>query len=422
MPTIADVFLVCLLGAVCAWVFHNLHVLIVGVRSLRRSLGRLQGQDVEVSLQLPKFSIVVPVKNEEKVVGRLLEALSSLRYPTRKMEIVIVEDGSTDSTLEICRRFAGSRSNVKLLRRPVSNGKPGALNYALAHCSGDAVAFFDADNVPSKDVLLKAARYFEDSTVMAVQGLTLSINSAENMLTKFLSYEEIVWSEVHLRGKDSLGLFVNLKGSCQFVRKTALESIGGFDENSLAEDLEISTRLAKKGYRIRYAGDVQSWQESPAKVKTFLKQRTRWVRGQVDIAFKYGELMRHPNRMNLDIETTLFSPIIGIVTTFALIVASWADSVPVFSLNLFLRIILNLLTLATMATLLIIGFSLMYVSKPKRASNLRWLPFVFGYWSFQAFLTVYAMLLTLFRRPRNWVKTEKTGVVSPSEFKSAREA
>jgi cellulose synthase/poly-beta-1,6-N-acetylglucosamine synthase-like glycosyltransferase len=140
-----------------------------------------------------------------------------------------------------------------------SNGKPSALNYGLEQAKGEIVAFFDADSVPASDALLNVSKYFENPNVAAVQGRTLSINPNENMLTRFISYEEAVWCEAYLQGKDALDLFVHLKGSCQFLRRDVLDQLKGFDENALSEDMELSARLTERGYKIRYASDVRCW-------------------------------------------------------------------------------------------------------------------------------------------------------------------
>jgi len=294
---IINVPLVILLGlslTVFIWAFYNVPILVAGVKNLYKN--RHEARKKRASNKfLPTFSIIAPVKNEEKVVGRLLTSLSKLNYPAEKSEIVIVEDGSSDKTLEICMNYAKERPNVKVLHRSFSNGKPSALNFGINHSKGEIIAIFDADNIPDSNVLDAVREYFEDPNVAAVQGKTLSINPKENMLTQFISYESAVYGEVYLRGKDVLNLFVHLTGSCQFVRRSVLEKLEGFDENVLSEDVELSARLTKNNYKIRYASDVVAWQESPSKVNTLFKQRTRWFRGITELAFKYGKLMAKPN-------------------------------------------------------------------------------------------------------------------------------
>jgi cellulose synthase/poly-beta-1,6-N-acetylglucosamine synthase-like glycosyltransferase len=334
-----------------------------------------------------------------------------------KREIIIIEDGSTDKTSDICMKYAKENANVKILNKPLSNGKPSALNFGLAHAKGDIVAIFDADSVPAHDALLSVVEYFEDPKVAAVQGRTMSINSKENMLAQFISYEEAVWCEAYLRGKDTLNLFVHLKGSCQFIRRDVLEHLQGFDEAVLSEDMEISARLVENDYKIRYAPDVVAWQESPSNLQTLFKQRTRWFRGTMEVAFKYGRLMTKLNRIKLDAETTLFGPFILIASLAPYFGAFWAFST-FWSLDVMWRLVVQFGMLTTSLTMLICGLALIYVSKPRKVRSLLWLPFVYFYWSLQAFIALYALFLIALRRPRQWSKTEKAGMVvdfSPSE-------
>ena len=415
MLSIIDLGLIGIFAFVYAWVFYNLPILAAGVRNLRKCKHNRQPHQSAEGGFLPSFSVVVPVKNEGKLVGRLLATLSNLNYPAGKVEIVIVEDGSVDDTLEVCRAFARTHKNVKVLQRSFSNGKPSALNHGIENSNGEVIAVFDADSVPASDALLKAAKYFDDPAVAAVQGKISSINSQENMLTQFISYEEAVWCEAYLRGKDILNLFVHLKGSCQFIRRNVLERLEGFDEKMLSDDMEFSARLAYNGYKIRYGGDVCAWQESPASLKTLFKQRTRWFRGTMEVAFKYGKLITKPSRKNLDAEATLFGPFILIASLLSYVVASGAFFAT-FPFDVLWRAFMYFSALTTTSLILVCGFALIYVSKPKRLKSLLWLPFVYSYWCLQAFISLYAALLILLRRPKRWVKTEKNGVVANPDF------
>jgi cellulose synthase/poly-beta-1,6-N-acetylglucosamine synthase-like glycosyltransferase len=406
--------LVSVLFLVYAWAFYNVPILTAGVKHLLGS-GR-KSKKAREKRNLPTCSIVVPVKNEERVIGRLLDALSNLNYPENKKEIVIVEDGSTDRTFDICTKYAEKHDVcMKILRKPSSNGKPSALNYGIKYAKGEIVGVFDADSVPARDTLLNVCKYFEDQEVAAVQGRTLSINSDENMLTKFISYEEAVWCEAYLRGKDVLNLFVHLKGSCQFIRRDVLEKINGFNGNILSEDMDISARLTEKGYRIRYAPDVRSWQESPADLKRLFKQRTRWYRGTMEVAFAYGKLMAKSSRKSIDAEATLFGPFILIMSLVGYLAAFFTFFVPA-PLGLLWQILMQFTVVLTTATLLVCGLGLIYASKPRKVTNVLWLPFIYLYWSLQAFIALYAVLLILLRRPREWVKTEKSGTIKTANL------
>ncbi len=410
MLTPVSIALVCVFFFVCAWSLYNLPILAAGVRNARRS--KKTRKKFSENRSLPTFSIVVPVKNEGKVVGRLLDALSKIDYPANKKEIVLVEDGSTDGTLNLCRKYAEQLDlNIRILQKPSSDGKSSALNYGIAHAKGEIVGIFDADNVPDCDALLNACSFFEDPAVAAVQGRTLSINAEENMLTKFISHEETVWCEVYLRGKDVLNLFVHLKGSCQFIRRDVLEKLKGFDEKALSEDMEISARLAENGYKIRYASNVRSWQESPASVKSLFGQRTRWFRGTMEVAFKYGRLMSKPSMRNLDAEVTFLGPFI-LIAALATYLATFYTFFEPLPFSFLLQLVMSASALVATLTILLCGLALIYSSRPRKAKSLLWLPFIYFYCCLQAFISFYAVLLILLRRPRRWVKTEKSGVIS----------
>jgi cellulose synthase/poly-beta-1,6-N-acetylglucosamine synthase-like glycosyltransferase len=412
IPDIIGFALVGMLLTVCLWALYNVPILASGVKDFCKKRQKPQKKRVPDEF-LPSFSIVVPVKNEAKVIDRLLVSLSKLNYPASKREIIIIEDGSTDKTFGICMNYAKEHANVKILQKPFSNGKPSALNYGLKHAKGDIIAVFDADNVPDANALMAVLEYFEDPTVAAVQGKTMSLNPKENMLTQFISYEEAVWCEAYLRGKDALNLFVHLKGSCQFIRRDVLEQLEGFDEAVLSEDMEISARLVENDYKIRYASDVVAWQESPSNLRTLFKQRTRWFRGTMEVAFKYGRLMTKLNRKKFDAETTLFGPFILIASLAPYLAAFWAFST-FWSLDVVWRLVVQFGMLTNSLTMLICGLALIYVSKPRKVRSLLWLPFVYCYWSLQAFIALYAMILIVLRRPRIWTKTDKQGSIDLS--------
>jgi cellulose synthase/poly-beta-1,6-N-acetylglucosamine synthase-like glycosyltransferase len=415
MLGIINILLIGLFAFVYAWVLYNLPILAIGVKNLR-SFRRRQNKEEPVSnSSLPTYSIIIPAKNEGKVITRLLASLAKINYPKDKYEVIIVEDGSKDDTFDICTKFAISHDNFKVYQQTSSNGKPSALNYGIFHSKGELIAIFDADNVPANDALLKAAKYFDDSKVAAVQGRTMSINSRENMLTQFISYEEAVWCEAYLRGKDNLGLFVHLKGSCQFIRKNVLEKLSGFNEHVLSEDMELSAKLAEHKYTIRYGGDVLAWQESPSSLRTLFKQRTRWFRGTMDVAVKYGKLMTMPSLRNFDAEVTLVGPFVLILSLLSyLLTSSIVLERPPFdalwnTLSLFSII-------STTGMVVLAGVALIFVSKPKHIKNILWLPFVFAYWSIQAFIAFYAGMQSLLRRPVAWHKTEKNGSINDPAF------
>ncbi len=394
-----------------AWALYNIPILVAGAKSLRVCSRKNKGRPVP-NEKLPLASIIVPVKNEVRVIGRLLETLSKLNYPSENMEIIIVDGASADGTLGICAKYVGQHpTQVRLLHQSVSNGKPCALNYALKHVKGDIVGVFDADNVLEPDILMRVVRYFQCSSIAAVQGRICSINADQNMLTKFVSYEEAVAFETYVQGRDALNLFVPLTGCGYFIRRHVLQEIGGWDEKSLTEDIEISVRLTLKGYKIKYAPDVACWQENSAGIIQLVNQRIRWFRGGMEVALRYGKLVTKPNRKNTDIELTLVGSYILPLCLFGLMIVLYGFLVPVQP-DPISQIIANVASLFTVTLLLTTGMVLVYVTNLQKRTNLLWLPFIYLYWIVETFIATFALTQIILKRPRRWEKTIKTGVIA----------
>jgi len=399
------------LSVLYAWTLYNIPILVSGVRHLRRSGKERRKFSSPSKERLPIVSIIVPVKDEEKVVGRLLDALLKLDYPPEKKEIVIVEDGSVDKTVKICRGYTDRYPyQVRLVRRSVSDGKPSALTYALQYVKGEIVAVFDADSVPEPDALMRAAEYFEDESIAALQGRPYSINADENMLSKFISYEEAVRYETYLGGKDVLNLFVPLTGSCYFVRRSVLDEVGEWDDGSLSEDMELSARLVEGGYKIRYASNVRSWQENPASLNQLFRQRVRWFRGCMEVSLKYGKLLKRWDRGCIDAEVTLFGPFIFVLFLlgYSLGICTFLGSIHP---DMLFKVMAQGAMLLTTVTLFLIGMALFYMTKPRKVTNLLWLSFVYAYWSVQSLIALCALVQIVLKRPKRWVKTAKTGTI-----------
>ena len=402
----------CILSVLYIWTLYSVPIVVVGAKHLRRACQSLRKAPRLKEDKLPTVSIIVPVKNEERVVGRLLNALLSLDYPPEKKEIIVVDDGSVDRTVEICEKYVKRNpTHVRMLHKSVSNGKPAALNHALKHAKGDIIVTFDADNVPGSDVLLEAVRYFEDHSVAGVQGTVCAINADENMLTKFISYEEAVRFEAYIRGKDVLRLFVNLAGTCQFIRRDVLEEVGGWNEESLTEDMEVSVRLMERGYKIRYAPEARSWQEHPAKLRQLLGQRIRWCRGNMEIAWRYGKLVTKLNRRSVDAEVTLAGPYMLAFCLLGYLMTLCTLLFPVQP-DPFFTMITQVTSLLTIIPLFFIGLALVYTTKPRKVANLLWLPFIYAYWALETFIASYALIQILLKRSRRWTQTVKTGAIT----------
>jgi len=249
-----------------------------------------------------------------------------------------------------------------------------------------------------------------------VQGKQCSINAGENILTKFISYEEGVRYETYLRGKDILNLFVPLTGSCYFVRRRVLRKVGMWDSKSLSEDMELSARLTGRGYKIRYASDVKSWQENPSNLTQLFRQRTRWFRGCMEVSLKYGGLFKRLDRRCIDAEATLVGPYMVVPCLLGYLMGIYSF-LNLIQPDFLLTIIAQSTMLLTTLILFLIGAGLFYLTKPRKITNVLWLPFVYVYWSIQNLIALYALIQIVLKRPRRWMKTMKTGAISNPDVK-----
>ena len=402
---IFDIISIILLSILLFWTVYNGSIIYVGIRSRRK---RPQNNYAN---EEPKFSIIVPTKDEETVIGRCLNGLLDLDYPKDKLEIIVVDGNSTDGTCKVCSDFSAKYPGTfKIVNEKESKGKPAALNLALTYATGEIVGVFDADSVPEKDVLRKVASYFGDKQLMAVQGRTTSLNEKRNILTRVVSAEEKAWYQALLSGREKLQLFVPLNGSCQFIRRNVLEELGGWDEASLTEDVELALRLVEKKYQIKYAEDVCCGQETPNGLRDLIKQRVRWYRGYMETALKYGRLLDTLNKRTVDAEISLGGPFMMVVSLLSYV--NWffvalflSESNPVINFT-------GLVIALTAVSLVSVGVGLIASEKPVKLRNLLWVPAIYGYWLIQMCIAGWAFLKLIFRRKKVWNKTVKKGFIT----------
>jgi cellulose synthase/poly-beta-1,6-N-acetylglucosamine synthase-like glycosyltransferase len=402
------IFSACLLAIILFWSIYHVPILFAGIKSKRkRSYANVT--------ELPKFSIIVPAKDESPVIARCLNTLLNLDYPMDKMEIIVVEGDSKDNTKEICSDFSKkNQNNVRVICEHSSKGKPAALNLALPHITGDIVGVFDADSVPEKNALKKLAAYFQDQSITAVQGSTVSLNEKQNMLTRVAAMEDKGWFQGLMSGREKWKLFVPFTGSCQFIRTKVLKQMGGWDESSLAEDIELALRLIKEGQSVTFASDICSGQETPSNLKSLVTQRTRWYRGYMEAAFRYGSLLEKHNKRIFDAEISLAGPFVMIVCLISYF--NWGFSFVFSADNSIFPISPILVVALTSVTLLSLGVSMAFMVKPMKPKNILWIPFIFAYWFIQMTIAGWAFLTIVFRRHRVWGKTVKNGFVTPTSF------
>ncbi|HLS88854.1 MAG TPA: glycosyltransferase [Sphingobacteriaceae bacterium] len=259
------------------------------------------------SRPLPKVSIMIPAHNEELVLERTLQAMVRQDYPRHKLEIIVINDNSSDRTGAIADAFATRYPFVKvvhLAERNAGRGKPGALNRGLPHATGDAVVVYDADNTPERRAVYYLALALVNSPgVGAVVGKFRVINARENFLTRFINVETICFQWMAQAGRHRLFGITTIPGTNFIIWRSLLDELGGWQEQALAEDTELSIRVYNAGYRIIFFPAAVTWEQEPETWPVWWRQRVRWARGNLNVVVKY--LFRIPwlanKRIALDI-------------------------------------------------------------------------------------------------------------------------
>jgi len=393
---------------VFAWSLYNASIFFAGLFSWfnRKKINKTSNDCNKLSgNKLPFISIIVPVKNGEKVLPRLVSSLLSLDYPKDGMETILVEDGSHDNSYNICLEYARKYPNlIKVLHRDESKGKPDALNFALKHASGDILAFFDVDSIVERDSLKRAVKLLSEPDVAAVQQRTTSLNHNQNILTRLIYIEETC-SSIILEGRNALKLFVPLTGSCMFIKKEVIEKVGGWSTESLTEDAELSMRLLKEGFIIVYDKEVGAYQEAPASLRNFIKQRMRWYRGLIETFAQSLNVIKNLGRKFIDAAAYLASPLMVLLSqsfycSLAAVVLLGYNS-PIFQMVFQISLISLLLFVASLISFLL-KFVKWRLNETLAASCL-----TFCYWFFIAFIVLISLLNVLLGTRKEWYTTPK---------------
>ena len=238
----------------------------------------------------PTVTILIPARNEEAVVGRLLHRITQFTYPKDKLEVILIDDASTDSTGEIADEFAKSYSFIKVVHRSPDiggKGKSSALNDGVRHANGEMVLLFGADYIPQVDIVEKLAGYFVDPEVGVVQGRIAVLNEPRTLVSRLVALERIGGYGVDQLARDRLGLITQCGGTVCGIRRSLLEHLGGWDEKMLTEDTDLTFQAYEAGYKIRYANEAECYEEAVESWRSYWRQRHRWAKGHMQCFSKH---------------------------------------------------------------------------------------------------------------------------------------
>ncbi|MEJ2639893.1 MAG: glycosyltransferase [Desulfosarcinaceae bacterium] len=238
----------------------------------------------------PRVSVQLPIYNERYVVQRLIEAVCRLDYPKSLLEIQILDD-STDDTVQIAQAVAARMKQqgfdiVYLHRQDRSGFKAGALKAGLGRAKGELLAIFDADFMPDADFLMETVPYFADPLIGMLQTRWGHINGDYSLLTRAQSMGIDGHFGIEQGARAWNGLFMNFNGTAGVWRKSAIIDAGGWQADTLTEDLDLSYRAQLNGWKLQFIPDVVCPAEVPVTINAFKSQQHRWAKGSIQTAKK----------------------------------------------------------------------------------------------------------------------------------------
>ncbi len=235
----------------------------------------------------PKISVLVPAYNEEKVIRTTIESLLSTDYPDK--EIIVIDDGSKDKTLEIASHY---KDKVKVIHKE-NGGKASALNTGMLYATGSIITILDADTIIGHTALKHIAKSFSNENVAAVAG-NIKIRNRINCLTWCQALEYLSGIQIMRRGLDYFGAITIVPGALGAFKKKKLEEAGAYHKDTLVEDFDATMKVLRSGMIISGSNMATAYTQAPQKLYDFYKQRKRWYRGNLQVLRRHSDILLNP--------------------------------------------------------------------------------------------------------------------------------
>ncbi|MGV9453597.1 bifunctional polysaccharide deacetylase/glycosyltransferase family 2 protein [Streptomyces sp. NPDC003635] len=273
-------------------------------------------------------SVIVPAYNEKECIANTLESLAKSTHP---IEIIVVDDGSTDGTSEIARGAAHElgMTNVRVIRQE-NAGKPAALNNGVRSASHDIVVMMDGDTVFEPDTVRQLVQPFADPQVGAVAG-NAKVGNRDTIIGAWQHIEYVMGFNLDRRMYDLLRCMPTIPGAIGAFRREAVLEVGGMSEDTLAEDTDITIAMHRAGWRVVYQEHARAWTEAPGSLKQLWSQRYRWSYGTMQALWKHRKSLTDkgpsgrfgrvgmPLVVVFQIVTPVFAPLIDVFTVYSMI-------------------------------------------------------------------------------------------------------
>lgn len=243
--------------------------------------------------EFPMVSIMIPAHNEGIVIEKTLLSMINLNYPNDQYEVIVINDNSSDNTGDVIEGVIDRYPEVNILHIETDaitggKGKSNALNIGYSRAKGEFLAVYDADNTVNN----MALRYLiyeilSNEKYGAVIGMFRTRNKEKNWLTRFINIETLSFQWMAQAGRWKMMRLCTIPGTNFVIRRSIIEKIGGWDPKAIAEDTEISFRIYQLGYKIAFMPLAKTFEQEPETIKVWIKQRTRWVSGNIYVLTKF---------------------------------------------------------------------------------------------------------------------------------------
>ena len=276
-----------MVGLVFFTIFNIIRYLLFILFSLLKIMQKTVDYDLDDPDYRPKVTIIVPAYNEDVTISTTIKSILNQTYSN--LEIIIIDDGSSDDTYKISKKFEGKYKGktIRVLTKK-NGGKSRALNFAIERSKGEFIMCVDADSKLKEDAVALMVRYFKNPEIGAVAG-SVFVSNRVNIITKLQALEYIEGLNMARNAQAFLKMVNIIPGPIGMFRKKEILEVGGYMHDTYAEDADLTLRIIKKNFKIEFEPDAIAWTEAPDNLLDLIKQRYRWTRGIVQAIRKHSD-------------------------------------------------------------------------------------------------------------------------------------
>ncbi|TLG75461.1 glycosyltransferase family 2 protein [Culicoidibacter larvae] len=382
---------------------------------------------------LPMVTVIVPAHDEEPVIGLTMERILAMNYPRDRMQLIVMDDNSSDKTALVMKQVKKKYEKRDIIIQTISGegqggGKSKVLNLAREFAVGEYICIYDADAAPERNALLFLVRKaLEDPKYGAIFGRNKARNRDRNFLTQMINLELVVSQRIVHTGRWELFRLGQIPGTNFIIKRSVVEEIGGWDEKALTEDTELGFAVMTKGYRIALESRSEAYQQEPEQVSVYVKQRTRWAKGNLYVVVKNLKRLVTHNDWRIKLETfyyisTYFWFLLAVVISDILFLLGIIFALlNLFGLGLVFPIelshgvyIIFVVSWGLMYTLYVLQINLALVTDKGQSTVRNFIMSCVSYFTYaQLFILISLraygsyLLDVIFKRKSKWYKTER---------------